>query len=105
MLDRQPECKACCPQLVKRRRALLESNPPRNSQLKLIEADEGNAGLLATDKIYDSYHVRVLCVGLLHAAPLRPGGLVLNLFSRARGLLPEIFFVDGTATHEKRHHS
>jgi len=35
--------------LVKQRRALLESNPPRNSQLQLIEADErwGRAQTLA----------------------------------------------------------
>ncbi len=40
MLDRQSEFTACCPRLVKRKRALVETNPPRNSQLKLIDADE-----------------------------------------------------------------
>jgi len=40
MLDRQNEFTACCPRLVKRRRVLLEGIPPRNSQPKLIEADE-----------------------------------------------------------------
>jgi anaerobic selenocysteine-containing dehydrogenase len=40
MLDRQTECNACCPRLVKRRRALVETTSPRNSQLKLIETDE-----------------------------------------------------------------
>jgi len=40
MLDQQSEFTAHCPRLVKRRRALLESIPPRNSQLKLIESDE-----------------------------------------------------------------
>jgi hypothetical protein len=40
MLDRQNEFTAHCFRLVKRRRALVETNPPRNSQLQLIEADE-----------------------------------------------------------------
>src|SRR5215472_9704305 len=39
-LDRRTEFTACCPRLVKRRRAVVETNPPRNSQLQLIEADE-----------------------------------------------------------------
>src|SRR5579864_7996674 len=40
MLDRRTEFTACCPWLGKRRRALLESIPPRNSQPKLVEVDE-----------------------------------------------------------------
>lgn len=44
MLDRQTEFTAHWPRLVKRRRALLESIPPRNSQQQLIEADERRGG-------------------------------------------------------------
>src|SRR4029077_2837794 len=40
MLDQRIEFTAHWPRLVKRRRALLESIPPRNSQLKLIVSDE-----------------------------------------------------------------
>jgi hypothetical protein len=39
-LDRQNDYSASWSQLVKQKRALVETNPPRNSQLKLIAADE-----------------------------------------------------------------
>lgn len=38
-LDRQDDYSASWSQLVKQKRALVETNPPRNSQPKLIEAD------------------------------------------------------------------
>src|SRR5689334_23192673 len=44
MLDREIECTASCRRLVKRKRDLVETNPPRNSQLKLIEADGAEGG-------------------------------------------------------------
>src|SRR5579863_3329260 len=44
MLDWEIECTASCRRLVKRRRGLVETNPPRNSQLKLIEADGAGGG-------------------------------------------------------------
>src|SRR5215472_14594179 len=44
MLDRRTEFTAHCPRLVKRRRALVETNPPRNSQPQLIEADGRRGG-------------------------------------------------------------
>ena len=37
MLDRQDHCSALGRHLVKRRRALVETNPPRNSRVRLIE--------------------------------------------------------------------
>jgi hypothetical protein len=39
ILDQRDEFTADCARLAKRRRALVETNPPRNSQLKFIEAD------------------------------------------------------------------
>jgi hypothetical protein len=39
-LDRQDHCTAFCVWPVKRRRALRERNPPRNTRLRLIRTDE-----------------------------------------------------------------
>jgi hypothetical protein len=40
ILDRQNHCNAFSAWPVKRRRALVEINPPRNTRLELIDADE-----------------------------------------------------------------
>jgi hypothetical protein len=55
--------------LVKRRRALVETNPPRNSQLQLIETDERRES------------VRKPALGVLLCTPLADGrqrGIVLR---------------------------